>query len=287
MTPPAFPTRCRRRCWRAVAAILAAAMISAAPAAHGARGEPNDPGDPNDPLEPVNRVSHRVGLFADRVLLGPAAKVYRAVAPRFVERGIANFLDNLTYPNVVLNDLLQGKFGQGIEDSMRFVVNTTFGLGGFIDFASAVGLERHDEDFGQTLARWGVKEVAYLDLAVLGPSSVRDVMDVPVSARTNLVSLANVNGLTLPITVLQAVSARAEADEAIEFRNRNAVDTYVFTREAYRRQREHLIFDGDPPDDEDAFGIAPDRRRERLLSLLDDAESMGLGGPSFEPPLHR
>ena len=276
MTPPtSFPIR------RAAAAILAAASILAGPAAHAARGEAGDP------LEPVNRVSHRVGLFADRVLLGPAAKVYRAVTPRFVERGIANFLDNLTYPNVVLNDFLQGKFEQGIEDSMRFVFNTTFGLGGFIDFASAVGLERHDEDFGQTLAKWGVKEVAYLDLAVLGPSSVRDVMDVPVSARVSLAALANVSGLTLPITVLGAVSARAEADEAIEFRNRNAVDTYVFTREAYRRQREHLIFDGDPPDDEDVFGIAPDRRQEHLLSLLDDAESMGLGGPGFEPPLHR
>ena len=285
MTPATFPARRR---WRAVAAVLAAAMISAAPSAHGARGGPNEPNEPNDPLEPVNRVSHRVGLFADRALLRPAAKAYRAVTPRFVERGIANFLDNLTYPNVVLNGFLQGKFGQGIEDSMRFVVNTTFGLGGFIDFASAVGLERHDEDFGQTLAKWGMKEVAYLDLAALGPSSVRDVMDVPVSARMSLVSLANVNGLALPITVLRAVSARAEADEAIEFRNRNAVDTYVFTREAYRRQREHLIFDGDPPDDEDVFGIAPDRRREHLLSLLDDAESMGLDGPpGFGPPLHR
>ena len=272
MTLPSFPLR------GAAAAALAAAMISAGPAAHAARG------GAGDPLEPVNRVSHRVGLFADRLLLGPAAKLYQAVTPRFVERGIANFLDNLTYPNVILNDFLQGKFRQGVQDSMRFVFNTTFGLGGFIDFASAAGLERHDEDFGQTLAKWGVKEVAYLDLAVFGPSSVRDAADVPISSRMSLPALANVNGFFLPLTVLQVVSARAEADEAIEFRNRNAVDSYVFTREAYRRRREHLIFDGDPPDDEDVFGIAPNRRQEHLLSLLDDAEAVGLGGPGVGPP---
>lgn len=274
-TLPSFPIR------RVAAAVLVAAMVSAGPAAHAARGEPKDP------LEPVNRVSHRIGLFADRVLLRPAAKLYQAVTPRFVERGIANFLDNLTYPNVVLNDFLQGKFEQGLADSMRFVFNTTFGLGGFIDFASAAGLERHDEDFGQTLAKWGVKEVAYLDLAVFGPSSVRDVMDVPVSAQMSLTALANVNGLTLPFTLLRVVSARAEADEAIEFRNRNAVDTYVFTREAYRRQREDLIFDGDPPDPEDVFGAAPDRRQEHLLSLIGDSGAMGFGGSGFGPPLRR
>ena len=263
----------------AAAAVLAAAVAwtGAGPMAHGAED------GPGDPLEPVNRVSHRIGLFADRIAIGPVAKAYRKVTPRFVRRGIASFLDNLTYPNVILNDLLQGKLEQGAQDTMRFVVNTTFGLAGFIDFASAIGLARHDEDFGQTLAKWGVKEIAYLDLAVLGPSSVRDVADVPIRRQTSLLALGNVSGLTVPVMLLGAVSARADADAAIDHRNRTAVDPYVFTREAYRRWREHLIHDGEPPDDDDVFGTAPTRRQVHLLSMLDGAETMGLGGPSFEP----
>ena len=266
----ALPSTCRPAF--AVALGLAALLAGAGPAAHGAEN------GRDDPLEPVNRVSHQAGLLADRIALGPAARLYRRAIPRPVRLGISNFVDNLTYPNVILNDFLQGKLQQGVQDTARFVFNTTFGLVGFIDFASAVGLERHDEDFGQTLAKWGVPEVAYLDLAMLGPSSVRDVVDLPIRWRTSLLVLGNAGGAAVPVVLLAAVSLRADADTAIEHRNTTAVDTYVFTREAYRRRREHLIFDARPPDDEDVFGAASTRRERQLLSMLGDTGAGGFGG---------
>ena len=269
---------------RAAPALLAAMLVLAGSGAHGMDGEPGDP------LEPVNRVSHRIGLFLDRVLLGPVARAYVAVTPGPVRTGVSNFVDNLTYPSVILNDFLQGKFEQGMKDSARFVFNTTFGLGGFIDFASGVGLERHDEDLGQTLQAWGVGEIAYLDLPVLGPSSVRDVGNIPLAWQTSLFALANVSGLAVPVAILGAVNARAEASELIAFRDRVALDTYVFTRESYRRRRNHLFLDGEAADEEDNlflddeaskedddFAIPRSRRQEHLLSVLDPSGSMEPG----------
>ena len=258
--------------------LLAMVLAVAGFGAHAAEREPGDP------LEPVNRVSHRAGLVLDKTVLGPVSRAYVRVTPGFVRAGVSNFLDNLTYPGVILNDFLQGKFEQGVQDSMRFVFNTTFGLGGFIDFASGIGLERHDEDLGQTLAVWGVKEIAYLELPGLGPSSVRDVGGEVVAWQTSLIALADVSGLTLPVAILGAVNARANADAAITFRNRTALDTYVFTREAYRARRNYLIMDGEVAEDEDEdLYSARDRSRERLLSLVDGAGSAGLDRSRYAP----
>ncbi len=258
--------------------LLAMVLAAAGFGAHATEGEPGDP------LEPVNRMSHRTGLFLDKTVLGPVSRAYVRATPKAVRTGISNFLDNLTYPGVILNDFLQGKFEQGVQDSMRFVFNTTFGLGGFIDFASGIGLERHDEDLGQTLAVWGVKEIAYLELPALGPSSVRDVGGEVVAWQTSLIALADVSGLTLPVAILGAVNARANADAAITFRNRTALDTYVFTREAYRARRNYLIMDGEVAEDEDEdLYSARDRSRERLLSLVDGAGSAGLDRSRYAP----
>ena len=263
---------------RIAACFLAVALGLAGVAAHAQDSEPGDP------LERANRVSHRFGLFLDQAVLGPIARAYVRVTPSPVRTGVTNFIDNLTYPNVILNDFLQGKIEQGFQDSVRFVVNTTFGLVGFIDVASGMGLERHEEDFGQTLAVWGVKEIAYLDLPVFGPSSVRDVSNVPIAWQTSLIALADASGLAVPVAVLGLVNTRANASAMIEFRDRVALDSYVFTREAWRRRRNHLILDGEvPEDEEDFYSFAPSRRHEYLLSIVDDRGRMG-GSPSrFDP----
>jgi len=263
---------------RIAACFLAVALGLAGVAAHAQDSEPGDP------LERANRVSHRFGLFLDKALLGPLARAYVRVTPRAVRNGVTNFIDNLTYPNVVLNDFLQGKVEQGFQDSLRFVVNTTFGLVGFIDVASGMGLERHEEDFGQTLAVWGVKEIAYLDLPVVGPSSVRDVTNVPVAWQTSLIVLADASGLAVPVAVLGLMNTRANASAMIEFRDRVALDSYVFSREAYRRRRNHLITDGEVPEHEDDFySFAPSRRHEYLLSMVDGHGRMGGSSSRFDP----
>ena len=263
---------------RIAACFLAVALGLAGVAAHAQDSEPGDP------LERANRVSHRFGLFLDKALLGPLARAYVRVTPRAVRNGVTNFIDNLTYPNVVLNDFLQGKVEQGFQDSLRFVVNTTFGLVGFIDVASGMGLERHEEDFGQTLAVWGVKEIAYLDLPVVGPNSVRDVTNVPVAWQTSLIVLADASGLAVPVAVLGLVNTRANASAMVEFRDRVALDSYVFTREAYRRRRNHLIRDGEVSEQEDDFySLAPSRRHEYLLSMVDGHGRMGGSSSRFDP----
>ena len=267
----------------ACSARIAACFLAVALGLVGVAAHAQEP-EPGDPLERANRVSHRFGLFLDKAVLGPIARVYVRVTPSPVRTGVTNFIDNLTYPSVILNDFLQGKVEQGFQDSLRFVVNTTFGLVGFIDVASGMGLERHEEDFGQTLAVWGVKEIAYLDLPVFGPSSVRDVTNVPIAWQTSLIALADASGLAVPVAVLGLVNIRANASGMIEFRDRVALDSYVLTREAWRRRRNHLITDGEVPEDEDDFySFAPSRHHEYLLSMVDGHGRMG-GSPSrFDP----
>ena len=126
--------------------------------------------------------------------------------------------------------------------------------------ATGMGLKRHGEDFSQTLAVWRVKEGAYLDLPVFGPNSVRDVTNVPIAWQTSGVALADASGLAVPALV----NTRANASGMIEFRDRVALDSYVVAREAYRRRRNHLIMDGEVPEDEDDFySFAPSRRVKR------------------------
>ena len=267
---PRRMARCMAR--RIAPGLLGAALAAAGCGAHAAAEAPGDP------LEPINRMSHRTGLFVDRTVLGPLSRAYVRATPRFVRTGISNFLDNLTYPSVILNDFLQGKFEQGVQDSMRFVFNTTFGLAGFIDFASAVGLEPHDEDLGQTLAVWGVKEIAYLETPGFGPTSVRDVGGELVAWQTSLIALAEVSGLAVPVAILGVINTRANASELIAFRDRVALDSYVFTREAYRRRRNYLISDGEVPEEvDDDLYSARTRRNEHLLSLVDRPGPLGFG----------
>jgi len=211
----------------------------------------------HDPIEPVNRVTDKVNDGIDRVTLKPMARGYTAAVPKPMRTAVSNFYDNATYLNTVLNDFLQGKGSQGFSDLFRFLINTTLGAGGLVDVASSMGLERHDEDFGQTLAVWGSGQGAYIVYPLMGPNSVRNTPDFITSTATDplfWLSFTLAPAVTIPVTVLKYVDQRAQLLEASDMRDELALDPYVFTREAWRQNRQYLIYDGNPPKPEKTSG---------------------------------
>ena len=221
--------------------VIGAAMLAASGCATTTTG----PVDPADPWEPANRVFYTFNDKLDRALLEPVANLYLKL-PQGLRDSIHNFFDNAAYPGTVLNQLLQGKFEPAMEGSARFVFNTTLGIGGLFDVATGFGLERADEDFGQTLAAWGMDEGSYIYYPLLGPSSVRDTPGIVVDVLTDALTYM----ASLPLTLIQFVDQRASLAGAVELRDESAFDPYIFTREAYRQRRAYLVHDGNPPWDE-------------------------------------
>ena len=206
----------------------------------------------NDPFESVNRPIYRGNDFIDRRIARPVTEAYVSYTPQPIQNSVSNFFDNVVYPNVILNDFLQGKVTQGLEDLGRFLVNSTFGFLGVWDMATPLGLEAHDEDFGQTLGAWGMDESIYLMLPFIGPSTVRDVPNLGVSTVTNILFYVS-SPYVVPVALLGFIDLRARLDEAVTFRDETAVEPYLFTREAYLQHRKFLIYDGNPPVDDDLF----------------------------------
>lgn len=226
--------------------LLACALLAACAAPPGRRP------DPRDPFERVNRATFAFNDTVDRHVAKPVARGYRRFVPRVVRTGIGNFFTNLEIPGVALNDLLQGKLRPTAHDVGRFVLNTTLGLGGIFDPASAAGLDRNDEDFGQTLGKWGLSVGPYLVLPVLGPSSVRDgignVADEYTDPSTYIEDDALRWGLELP----KQIDRRArllDAEAVLE----GAYDRYVLLRSAYLQRREYQVADGEVPEADDEF----------------------------------
>jgi phospholipid-binding lipoprotein MlaA len=199
-----------------------------------------------DPLEQTNRGFYKFNDGLDRHIFKPVAEQYVKVTPEPLRTSVTNFFDNVSYINVIVNDLLQGKLDQFFMDVGRFVFNSTIGLGGLFDPATDVGLKTNDEDLGQTLGYWGAEEGAYLVLPLFGPDSLRDVPDRVSSAFLNPLFYMSAP-VTWPLTVLNAINTRANYLEATRFVEQAALDPYTFTREAYRQRREYLIYDGNPP----------------------------------------
>ncbi len=215
----------------------------------GCAGTPPMPDDQvHDPLEETNRRIYAFNEQLDRYIAKPVADAYVFVTPRFARRGVTNFFSNAKYPGTMINAALQGKWSQAGRDSGRFLLNSTVGLLGLFDVATPLGLERNNEDFGQTLAVWGTPEGTYLMLPVMGPSTTRDVHDYPVGAATNVVTYLGSWALVGPLYALDLINLRANLDQAARFRSEAALDEYVFTRSAYRQYRNNLIFDGDAPE---------------------------------------
>ena len=202
----------------------------------------------NDPLEGFNRAMYRFNDVFDDVALKPAAKAYKAVTPRIARRGIGNVFSNLFEPINIINDLLQGKIKQMASDTARLFFNSTAGLGGLIDVATPMNFKQHDEDFGQTLAVWGVGSGPYIVLPIFGPSTVRGTIGLGADLMSNPITYIENDPHRRATWALYAIDTREELLGAKDILEQAAGDDpYTFVREAYYQKRTNLIYDGNPP----------------------------------------
>ena len=203
--------------------------------------------DPRDPWEGTNRAIYRFNETFDEYLAKPVARAYVKVLHQEIRTRIANFFANLQDPFIGLNNLLQGKFEDGVTDLARFVINSSFGLFGIHDVASDGGIEKHNEDFGQTFGRWGMGPGPYLMLPILSSSSVRDGAGLAADWSLDLLGEVRPINLRNTIIAVRAVNTRAELLEASRILEEAALDKYVFQRDAYLQRRQNLVYDGRPP----------------------------------------
>lgn len=209
---------------------------------------------PRDPFEPMNRAVFEFNDTADRFVFKPVAEGYRAALPEMVRTGVRNFFANLRDPWIALNQLMQGKIEPALSDSWRFIVNTTFGIGGIFDIATDMRLPKHNEDFGQTLAVWGLDFGPYLVIPIWGPSSVRDGVGLIADAYAygpwwmpKALDLDHPVRWQNALTAVDFVNIRANLLDATDILEQAALDRYAFVREAYFQRRRSLIYDGNPP----------------------------------------
>ncbi|MFC5430944.1 VacJ family lipoprotein [Paraburkholderia denitrificans] len=195
---------------------------------------------PGDPFEPANRVIFKFNDTIDRAIAQPVAKGYQKVTPHPVRLAISNFFSNLSDVGNLANNVLQLKITDATETLMRIAMNSTFGLGGLIDFATAAGLQKHPEDFGLTLGRYGVPAGPYLVLPLFGPSSVRDGIGMGVDVKFNVLNYID-PAVRNPMYVAQFVSVRSDLLGATDLLSQAALDKYSFVRDAYRQQRESRL----------------------------------------------
>ena len=204
-----------------------------------------------DPWERMNRSVNAFNEELDDYILKPVARGYQAITPAPVDKGITNFFSNLDDVTVFINDLLQLKIIQGTSDLARFTVNSTVGIFGLFDVAELIGLEKHHEDFGQTLGYWGAPSGPYLVLPFFGPSTLRDGPSmIVVDWRTDPVFYEGNKTIKYSLYTLDFVDTRADLLYASNIVEKSSTDSYLFIREAYLQRRRNLIYDGHPPEDE-------------------------------------
>ena len=196
--------------------------------------------DVNDPLEEINRTFFNINEKVDEVALKPIALTY-SKTPDPIKNGITNFFRNLKEIDNTLNQVLQGKPKYAVNDLSRFLINSTLGIGGFLDPASSMGLERHDEDFGQTLGLWGVSPGPYLMVPFLGPSSTRDLLSRPISSFLEVTFHMDDSNVRLSLSALDAIETR---ERLLEVESLLSGDKYNFVRDSYSQSREYEIKDG-------------------------------------------
>ncbi len=197
-----------------------------------------------DPLEPINRAIFSFNNVADRIILEPVAKGYKKL-PSPVQSGLSNFLSNLRAPLVVVNQLLQGQGGNAAQSTGRFIVNSTIGLFGIIDVAEKIGLEEKEEDFGQTLATWGVGDGLYIVLPLFGPSNLRDTTGMLLTMTTdpiNAYAVTEGEAWLVPTrTAANAVDQRSKIIDEVNALRNNSVDYYAAVRSSYYQNRKAAI----------------------------------------------
>ena len=206
--------------------------------------------DINDPLEPMNRVIFAVNEVFNYFILEPVAKSYNFIFPQFLRDGISNFLTNLNNPVILINDLLQGEFERGLDTSARLVINSTIGAAGLFDVADSLGFKKHNEDFGQTMAVWGVGEGFYLVLPLLGPSNPRDalgkfVVDSYFDPLGYYLDNTGRDDSALSITVVRGVVTYADIVEDLDNLRETSIDFYGALRSLYRQRRMAEISNSD------------------------------------------
>lgn len=218
--------------------------------------------NPKDPLEPMNRSISRFNDVLDDNVIKPVATGYKDNVPDLVQTGVRNVFNNLSDIWSTVNNGLQLKGRDTVESLARVVVNTTVGIYGLFDVASHLNLERHPEDFGQTLGYWGMPSGPYVVLPLFGPSSVRDgVSTVGVDMPNDLVRQIDHTPTRNVTTGLRLVNKRASLLKASDMLEGASIDKYAFTRDAYLQYRRNQIYDGNPPDEDDSDGsqAAPSR----------------------------
>lgn len=208
-------------------------------------------GNPKDPIEGFNRAVYALNESIDKAIIKPVAQGYEAALPLPVRTGVTNFFGNIADVFIGLNNLLQGKPDEAVSDFGRVLLNSTIGILGLFDVASDAGLEKHDEDFGQTLGRWGIGDGAYVVLPFFGPRTVRDtvglVLDINVDPVAGVDHVARRNALL----TLRIVDTRADllpVDKVVE---EAALDKYSYVRDGYLQRRRSQIHDGNPPQERD------------------------------------
>jgi phospholipid-binding lipoprotein MlaA len=228
---------------------LGAALLAVAVLSTGCATGPN--ANPKDPLEPMNRSISRFNESLDENVLKPVATGYKDVTPDLVQQGVRNVFNNLSDIWSTVNNGLQLKGRDTAESLMRSVVNTVFGIYGIFDVATPIGLERHPEDFGQTLGAWGVPDGPYVVLPLFGPSTLRDTAGMPVDTSVDYVRNLDHIATRNSAMALRVVDKRSSLLGTSNLLTEAAIDKYSFTRDAYLQYRRNQVFDGNPPDEED------------------------------------
>ena len=204
----------------------------------------------HDPWRETNERIFAFNDYFDLLLVRPLASSYTIFIPRLVRQGIGNFFDNVRDANIAVNDLLQFKFRDALSDTGRFLINTTIGIGGLLDIATSLGLEKHEEDFGQTLGTWGVSSGPYVVLPVFGASNLRDSFGLILDTIFNPLPYIDETPAKLTFFVVEEIDSRSgllALDELI------SGDKYLFIREAYVQNRDYLVNDGEIDDEFGSF----------------------------------
>jgi len=203
--------------------------------------------DPSDPLEPLNRKVTAFNDVADDVVLRPVAVFYGQVLPTVVRKGISNFFSNQSDVMSFFNSLAQLKLEAAAKNAMRVGINTTVGLGGIIDWATELQINKHKEDFGQTMAFWGVSSGPYVVLPFFGPSTIRDSVGLLIDTKTDVNQQVAKIGVRNTLTLLRLTDKRERYLTLSDAVKQASLDPYTFTRDAYLQKRLNDIYDGNPP----------------------------------------
>lgn len=219
--------------------------------AGGCASTGGSPAVARDPIEPVNRAVFAFNEKADAWVLKPVAQAYTNVVPEVLRMVVGNMIANVGDLWIAANQLLQGKPAEAASDLFRFTVNSTLGFAGMADLASPMGFEKHREDFGQTLGRWGLGSGPYLVLPIFGPSSLRDGAGFAVDIAADPVRRTATEGQSNNFSLTRIIDARASLLGTERLIDGAALDRYSFIRDGYLQRRRNQVYDGDPPPSKD------------------------------------